>query len=67
MRLTKQIKDDFGTLKHFCKVTGINVGSLSVIMTGSGKSQPCVDALIAHGYIKKASDLPQYQGEARKG
>lgn len=61
MTLTKRIKDQFGSLKHFCKVAKINPQSLSVIIYGNAKSQPCVDALIKYGFIKSASDLPQYK------
>lgn len=61
MTLTERIKDQFGSLKHFCKVAGINPQSLSVIIYGNAKSQPCVDALIEYGFIESASDLPQYK------
>jgi|GEM_PF-5056707 len=61
MNLTAKIKDEFGTLKHFSKIAGINVESLSVIIYGNAKSKPVVDALIKYGFISKASDLKQYQ------
>lgn len=61
MTLTERIRQDWGTGTHFCRKHGLNYGSFALVIGGHRKSQKCVDALIAHGYIKKASDLPQYQ------
>ncbi len=57
MTISKQIKERFGTLKHFAKVAGINPDSLSVILCGGGKSTPCTAALIKYGFIKSEEDL----------
>ena len=65
MTLTERIKNEFGSLKHFCKVANINVNSLSVIIAGGAKSQPCVDALIEHGFIDSIDDLPKFQPKAK--
>ena len=61
MTLTQLIKEEFGTLKRFCKIAGISADSLSVIMVSDAKSQPCIDALIKYGFIESAEYFPQYR------
>lgn len=57
MTISKQIKEQFGTLKHFAKVAGINPKSLSVVLCDGGKSKPCTDALIKYGFIQSEREL----------
>ena len=57
MTVSEQIKDQFGTLKHFAKVAKINHGSLRVVLAGKAKSKPCTDALIKYGFITSPDDL----------
>lgn len=66
MKLTDKIKEQHGSLNHFCKIAGINARSLSVIIAGGAKSQPCVDALIKYGFINSINDLPQYQSRIKE-
>lgn len=63
MTITEKIREDWGTMKHFCKKNDVPYESLRVMLGGIQKSQQCVDALISHGYITKASDLPQYKSK----
>lgn len=64
MKITERIKDQYGSLKHFSKVAGINVNSLSVVLAGGGKSSHCVNALIEHGIIKSTSELPKFKSKS---
>ncbi len=64
MTINKEIREDWGTATHFCRKNGLNYDSFKVVVTGLHKSRKCVDALIEHGYINEASDLPQYRDEA---
>ena len=60
MKIIQKIREDWGTGTHFCRKNGLNYQSLKTVLAGAQKSRKCVDALIEHGYIDKASDLPQY-------
>lgn len=63
--ISLKIRERFGTVKHFCKLNGCNPGSLKVVLQGDSKSQAVVDALLKNGFIKHASDLPQYKEEGK--
>lgn len=64
MNITKRIRKEWGTAIHFCKKNDLNYSSFKVVVSGKQKSKACVNALIEHGFIRKASDLPQYPDES---
>ena len=37
--IVKKIKDEYGTVKHFCKKKGINYGSFRVYLAGKFDSE----------------------------
>ena len=61
MKIIQKIREDWGTGAHFCRKNGLNYQSFKTVVAGAQKSQKCVDALLEHGYISAASDLPQYK------
>ncbi len=61
MTITNKIKNEYGTVKHFCKIKGISYRSMYEIMQGVNKSKACVDALLEHKFIKDITELPQYR------
>lgn len=60
--LTTRIREDWGTLRHFCKVHGINDNTLRVVRGGHGKSARVVKVLKDAGYIESEEDI--YVGKA---
>jgi len=57
MNLNDKIREDWGTVTHFCKKHDINLNTFRVVMYGYGKSAPITNLLIKLGYIKNASEL----------
>ncbi len=57
VQISKQIREDWGTVKHFCKKNDINHNTFDVVMNGVYKSKPIAKILIAYGYIKHADEL----------
>ncbi len=55
--MTKAIKEDYGTVKRFCKIHGINYRTYNVVCSGYSSSKKVTDALIKGGYIKSADEL----------
>jgi len=56
-KLTHKIKEDYGTLRRFCKIHGINARTFNVVVGGFGTSAPIVSLLMEKGYIKDPSEL----------
>ena len=56
-KLTKKIKDDYGSVTRFLKMHGINKNTYYVVVCGHGKSEKVTNALIDNGYIKSADEL----------
>ena len=60
MTLKEKIKDQYGTMRHFCRKNNVSYNSVKQVLVGNQKSQPVVDALLAKGFITEITDLPQY-------
>lgn len=54
---TQKIKDDYGTVKRFCRIHDINYSTYNVVCSGYGSSKKVADALIEGGYIKSVDEL----------
>ena len=51
---TKKIREDYGTVRHFCRKNGINYNTLYVTKTGKWAiSSKLIDRLKKLGYIKE--------------
>jgi hypothetical protein len=50
--LTQRIKADYGTVKRFCEVMGINYKTYNCVLSGHSRSKKVVDTLISIGYVK---------------
>lgn len=55
--VSAKIKDDYGTLIHFCKKHDINIQTFKQVLYGYGKSKRIVTLLKKHKYIKNADEL----------
>jgi len=55
--LTRRIKEDYGTVKRFCSLSGIKFSTYNVVLSGHGKSPKVTDALIKAGYIQSQQQL----------
>ena len=56
MNLTARIKANYGTVKRFAQMSGLNLKSVYMTLSGYPR-QVVVDALIEQGYIQSADDL----------
>lgn len=52
-----KIKDDYGTLTHFCKKHSLNLQTFKQVLYGYSKSKRIVEILKKHKYIKSADEL----------
>jgi len=57
LEITKKIRQEWGTVRHFCRKHNINNRTFGVVMGGNGKSKPITDLLIEHGYLADANEL----------
>lgn len=55
--ISAKIKNDWGTMTHFCKKNDINYNTFKVVLYGHATSNPIIEKLKKHGYIKDASEL----------
>ena len=55
--LSQRIREDWGTVKHYCRKRGINPNTLKQVVYGYNASQQILDTLIADGYVKDREDL----------
>ncbi len=55
--LTEKIKNDWGSVKRFCKENDINYNTWKVVRSGNGKSSRIINILKKHKYIKSEKDL----------
>jgi predicted transcriptional regulator len=58
MTIAQKIQLKHKSLKNFSKIHNIPNGSLSSVLLGKCKSQPCVNVLIKTGFISSIKDLP---------
>ena len=56
--IAERIKDDWGTVTHFCKKNDINYNTLKSFISGFQRSTVLGDILKEMGYIKNDSDIP---------
>lgn len=63
--ISAKIIEDWGTVTHFCRKNDINYNTFDVVMNGMGTSKRITDILIAHGYIKDASQMPEKKSGAK--
>ncbi len=61
--LTVKIKNDYGTVKRFCKENDINYKTYNVVASGFASSERITQILISHGYIKDADELVKVNQE----
>jgi len=52
---TDRIKEDFGSVKRFLRLHGINENTYKVVISGHGTSRRIVDLLKKHGYLRKGA------------
>lgn len=52
---TDRIKEDFGSVKRFLRLHGINENTYKVVKSGNGTSKRIVDLLKKHGYLRKGA------------
>ncbi len=57
MTINDRIREDYGTLTHFCRKNGINASTLKVVLSGYGSSKPLERKLKKMGYIKSEDEL----------
>lgn len=57
MTVNDRIREDYGTLVHFCRKHNINISTLRVVLSGYGTSSPIANLLKKLGYIKSADEL----------
>lgn len=55
--VSKKIRNDWGTLTHFCRKNNIQINTFKQVLYGYGKSKKITDLLIKSGYIKTEKDL----------
>ncbi len=55
--VTQKIRDDWGTLTHFCKKHDINIHTFKQVIYGFGTSSRIESILVENGYIKNINDL----------
>ena len=55
--LTMKIKDEYGSVKRFCKENDINLNTYKVVISGHGTSARIANILKKHKYIKSANEL----------
>lgn len=48
----EKIKDDYGTVRRFCRIVEINYSTFYVVKAGNGKSASVVNKLKELGYLK---------------
>ena len=61
MTLTQRIKEDWGTVKHFCRKNDINYNSLRAAMNGVPYYTAITQKLIDMGYINSPEEITQKQ------
>ena len=49
---TEKIREDYGTIKRFCRLHGINPNTYNVVMSGFFPSKRIVNLLEKEGYLK---------------
>jgi hypothetical protein len=47
-----KIRDEWGTIKRFCRVNGINYNTYKVVKSGNGTSPRIVRILKKYGYLE---------------
>ncbi len=52
LELTKQIKNDYGTLKHYALKKKINYGTLRLVIAGREKTKDIIKILKQDGYLR---------------
>lgn len=57
MTINDKIREDYGTLTHFCKKHNININTFRVVLSGAGKSTPIALLLVKLGYLKDVKEL----------
>ena len=55
--LSRKIKYDYGSIKRFCRLVGINLNTYKVVVSGHGTSGTIANILIDLKYIKNADEL----------
>lgn len=55
--ISAKIKEDWGTVKFFCKKHDINLHTFKHVLYGHGKSKPITKVLIKYKYIKSEDEL----------
>lgn len=55
--VSAKIKQDWGTVSHFCKKHGLNFKTFRHVLYGYGSSKPIIELLKKHNYIKSADEL----------
>ena len=63
MSLSKQIIEDWGSLKHFAKKTGVNYQYLRSTISGQQRLKDAVNVLIKFEYITSVDDLPKKENK----
>ncbi len=62
--VSEKIREDWGTLRHFCKKHDINDSCLSNALSGRTGYVAIVNKLIELGYIESADDLKKQEKAA---
>ena len=55
--VSKKIRNDWGTLTHFCRKNNIKINTFKQVLYGYAKSKKLTNLLIKYGYIKSQKDL----------
>ncbi len=55
--LSKRIREDWGTVTHYCRKRGINPNTLKQVVYGFSFSTRILDILIADGYVKDRAEM----------
>ena len=57
--IAERIKDDWGTVTHFCRKNDINYNTLKSFISGFQRSLVLGETLREMGYILEDTDIPQ--------
>ena len=60
MYITKRIREEHGTVVHFCKTYGFNINTFRSVIKGFQRGKKITDKLIELGYMVE-SDIPTHK------
>lgn len=63
MTINDKIREEYGTIKRFCKIEGIKYNTLNVVLSGYGSSKPIAKRLKQLGIIENINEVKDLRKE----